>query len=696
MINNPLHKSISSQVTVQLQPASVEHFKLYYYAAVVRVIERLSQSFETGEACFERFPFLAGYNNELAENGLAGITLGEASDWWRDALLEWEKKRTDHLPLRALRETSGLDYNGMTTLMTIGLIEEDNRFAQVFDATQGATGQHRLTLGTLQSWGQEDADWSRVRADVRRLQDLGLVQVVNPEAPRLEWALQVPGLIWDALGGKRSEEISTWATYHEHACLQSLDDLILPDRLQNDLVNVPRLLSSSQVKALIVRGPQHNGRRTMLGAIAAACGYGLLEISGVKKPDDERWKQIGPLATLLHAMPAVVLDLLEGETVELPVLNAYEGPVGVALGRLGAVSGPSADRALTFTLAIPDPAARLRHWCRATESNPPEELDRISNQFRMTSGNIHRSGDLAKSYAALAGRGKILATDVQQANRTLRHQGLGMLATRMNSFGDWSCLAVNTQTLSDLHSLETRCRHRERLRTAVGATLGEQLNPGVRAMFTGPSGTGKTLAASLLASVLQMDLYRLDISSVVNKYIGETEKNLHQLFSLAEELDVMLLIDEGDSLLTQRTKVQTSNDRYANLETNFLLQRIESFEGIVIVTTNSSNNIDSAFQRRMDAVVDFRSPDVAERWMIWQMHLPPTHAVPQDVLGEIAERCPLSGGQIRNAVLHASLLALNNGGLITSEYIEAGVHREYRKSAAVCPLRRTQVVDSGM
>src|SRR5439155_19922320 len=147
---------------------------------------------------------------------------------------------------------------------------------------------------------------------------------------------------------------------------------------------------------------------------------------------------------------------------------------------------------------------------------------------------------------------------------------------------------------------------------------------------------------------------------VVNKYIGETEKSLNQIFARAEELDVILLLDEGDALLTRRTNVQSSNDRYANLETNYLLQRLESYEGILIVTTNASGRIDRAFQRRMDVVIDFRPPDAAERWSIWQLHLPATHTIDGELLQEVAERCELSGGQIRNAVLHASLLALDD------------------------------------
>jgi SpoVK/Ycf46/Vps4 family AAA+-type ATPase len=253
-------------------------------------------------------------------------------------------------------------------------------------------------------------------------------------------------------------------------------------------------------------------------------------------------------------------------------------------------------------------------------------------------------------------------------------------------------MATAPDTTTELRALEDRCRHRESLLHAVGPVLGGSLNRGVRALFSGPSGTGKTLAARLLAYQLQMDIYRLDLSAVVNKYIGETEKNLNQLFSRAEELDVVLLLDEGDALLTSRTAVQSSIDRYANLETNFLLQRIESFEGILIVTSNAAARIDSAFQRRMDVVVDFRLPEAEERWSLWRLHLPPNHTVDSGWLEDVARRCNLSGGQIRNAVLHASMLALDQDGTLGTQHAEQAVRREYRKMGAVCPLRRIPAV----
>jgi SpoVK/Ycf46/Vps4 family AAA+-type ATPase len=249
--------------------------------------------------------------------------------------------------------------------------------------------------------------------------------------------------------------------------------------------------------------------------------------------------------------------------------------------------------------------------------------------------------------------------------------------------GDWDQLAVSQDTRDEIENLVSRCRHRERLQQQSG----NGANAGVRALLSGPSGTGKTLAARLLGATLQMDLYRVDLSSVVNKYIGETEKNLNLVFSRAEELDVILLLDEGDALLTQRTSVNTANDRYANLETNFLLQRMESFDGILLVTTNAGERIDSAFQRRMDVVINFSPPTPPERWAIWQIHLPSAHSVDFSLLEEVATRCALTGGQIKNAALHASLLALEGGGIVTSAMIEAAIEREYRKAGGVCPLR---------
>jgi SpoVK/Ycf46/Vps4 family AAA+-type ATPase len=276
----------------------------------------------------------------------------------------------------------------------------------------------------------------------------------------------------------------------------------------------------------------------------------------------------------------------------------------------------------------------------------------------------------------------VCAGDVREAARAINRQVLDALAARLPSDGRWEQLVVPPSTACELHDLERRCRFRELLTSELGDGLPGGLNRGVRTLFEGPSGTGKTLAARILAAELGIDIYRIDLSAVVSKYVGETEKNLSRILARAEDLDVVLLLDEGDALLTRRTDVRSSNDRYANLETNYLLQRLETYSGIVIVTTNLAGQIDPAFRRRMDVVVRFHLPDAEERLQLWMAHLPPSHATDGEAIEEVAVRYALTGGQIRNAAVHATLLALARGGNVDLEDVLVAVQVEHHKAGA--------------
>jgi SpoVK/Ycf46/Vps4 family AAA+-type ATPase len=296
---------------------------------------------------------------------------------------------------------------------------------------------------------------------------------------------------------------------------------------------------------------------------------------------------------------------------------------------------------------------------------------------------------MAKIQAKLDASAVVGLAQVQAAYHTLNRQQLDSLATYLPVSGSWDEVVVGDFTMMKLGELAQRCQQRERLLAHLGSAFANLNNRGVRALFTGSSGTGKTLAARVLAAELGMDLYRVDLAAVVNKYIGETEKNLHRVLSKAEALDVILLLDEGDALLGSRTEVRSANDRYANLETDYLLQRLEHYQGIVIITTNAGENIDRAFQRRMDIVVTFVPPEAEERWQIWKLHLPPNHLVPEDDLQEVAIQCQLNGGQIRNAALLAALLALDEGQQqpVTAWHLEQALQSEYRKAGATFPLQ---------
>ena len=629
-----------------------EHFRLCFYGGVLLLRELVPDSAEP----------LAPYLTELRGTALDGRPPLAARLDWDNRLAAWESASLARLPLRDLMEAAGLDRLAMTLYFALGLPEEDPRFRQ-------------LGPGPLISCWDDPAERARARRALAGLATAGLVN----EADGL---LRPDPLIWDAVRGDPP------AAYESTEDLPVLEELILPEPTRHRAAAALGLLRAGTCTALAVLGPPASGRRTLLRGAARELGRGVLHL-GDPVAGDPGLRVAGALATVMHALPVMTLEPGPGEAAQLPRLAAYTGPVGVRLPAHGRLESDGAAAALR--LGMPTAACRAQHWAAALGSHAPADLDVLADNHRITGGTIRRIARAAVAEASVDGREKVTATDIIAAGHTVRAELFGTLAEPVPVAGGWNDLVVNPQTRQELLLLERRCRHRERLSDALPAALGNGSGPGVRALFSGPSGTGKTLSARLLAAALGKDLYRLDLSSVINKYLGETEKNLGHVLDRAEVLDVVLLIDEGDSLLAKRTHVRTSNDRYANLETNYLLQRLESFEGIVVVTTNSEEHIDDAFGRRLDVVVHFPVPGPAERLGIWEIHLPAAHGVDQDFLREAATRCPLTGGQVRAAVLHSSLLALDDGGLITTLHATAAVQREYRKTGAVCPLRTPAV-----
>jgi SpoVK/Ycf46/Vps4 family AAA+-type ATPase len=207
----------------------------------------------------------------------------------------------------------------------------------------------------------------------------------------------------------------------------------------------------------------------------------------------------------------------------------------------------------------------------------------------------------------------------------------------------------------------------------------------VRALFVGPSGTGKTLAACWLATKLGLPLYRVDLANINSKYIGETEKNLARLLARAERTEAVLLFDEADSLFGKRTEIRESNDRFANTQTNYLLQRIETFDSIAILTSNSRGRFDTAFSRRLDMIVEFPAPAPAERRALWQAHLGEGHSLTMQELNLVAGQCDFAGGQIRNVVLAAAVAARGHGQIIDFPKLLHALQAEYRKAGRPLP-----------
>jgi SpoVK/Ycf46/Vps4 family AAA+-type ATPase len=226
---------------------------------------------------------------------------------------------------------------------------------------------------------------------------------------------------------------------------------------------------------------------------------------------------------------------------------------------------------------------------------------------------------------------------------------------------------------------------RNRIHEGLGSTIAARYKPGVRALLTGDSGTGKTLAVHWLAREAGLPLYRVDLAALTSKWIGETEKNLSQLLDAAEQGDVMLFFDEADSLFGARTDVGDAHDRYANSQTNFLLQRIEDYEGVAILATNSRDRFDPAFVRRFDAVLEFPLPDAPARRRLWDCHLGDNHRVGAARLDRLAASVDLTGGHVRNVVLAASARSRAEARVIESADLDAAIAEEYAKLGRTAP-----------
>jgi SpoVK/Ycf46/Vps4 family AAA+-type ATPase len=231
-----------------------------------------------------------------------------------------------------------------------------------------------------------------------------------------------------------------------------------------------------------------------------------------------------------------------------------------------------------------------------------------------------------------------------------------------------------------LRSISAYIRHRDLVLSDWGYARTVASSQGVKTLFAGDSGTGKTMAAQVLAGDLGQEIFRLDLATVVSKYIGETEKNLDRIFAAADGSNAILFFDEADALFGKRSDVQDAHDRYANLEVAYLLQRMESYAGAVVLATNYRQNIDEAFLRRLDFVVDFPFPEAVDRERIWRLLLPREAPLADDVdLVFLAHQFKLAGGNIRNASLAAAFLAAEDGGVIAMRHLVRGVALEYGK-----------------
>ncbi len=313
------------------------------------------------------------------------------------------------------------------------------------------------------------------------------------------------------------------------------------------------------------------------------------------------------------------------------------------------------------------------------ESITETDLRVLAGQFALNSGEIIAAASSAMSQALQQSR-PLQSTDLFAAARFHSGHHLAELAHKIEPRYSWDDLVLPETQMEMLRELVNMVQVRPLVLDEWG--LGRKLTAGagVSALFSGPPGTGKTLAAQIMAHQLGIDLYRIDLSTVVSKYIGETEKNLEHIFSEASQSNAILFFDEADTIFGKRSEVKDAHDRYANIEVGYLLQRMESYSGVSILATNLRANLDDAFTRRLQFIINFPFPDEKYRLKIWQVLMPPDMPRADDLdLRLMANRFKLAGGSIRNILVSAAFLAASNGGKVEMPHLLHGARRELQK-----------------
>jgi hypothetical protein len=332
----------------------------------------------------------------------------------------------------------------------------------------------------------------------------------------------------------------------------------------------------------------------------------------------------------------------------------------------------------------PSFAVRREHWRRCLLEErielPESDLNSFAARFRLCPDEIRATVQTARSRARWRGSKRAQAVDLSAAARAISGRQIGALARKIEPKYGWGDIVLPKETNSQLRAMCARVARQHRVLEEWGFDRKLSLGKGVTALFAGPSGVGKTMAAEIIANVLDIDLYKIDLAGVVSKYIGETEKNLDRIFATAENTNSILFFDEADALFGKRSEVKDSHDRYANIEISYLLQKMEMYEGVAILATNLRQNLDDAFLRRLAFTVHFPFPSQEDRKLIWEGIWPKDVPLDADVdFDFLAGRFKFTGGNIKNIALAAAFLAAEDDRRVSMRHLLIAVDREFQK-----------------
>ena len=483
-----------------------------------------------------------------------------------------------------------------------------------------------------------------------------------------------------------------------------LNDLTLPRDAAERLIGILSRWQDQDngkmntlASTLYLQGQYGSGRRAVAEGLSYALDKCLLSVD-VSKLVAQSDAGIGLIFREARLQDAVLLlHNLEGDAKNttllrddlLSALERHPGLVCLAGESDWEPRGKLGDRLfMRLELSMPDYATRTELWQRkAAAITPgqntfsPQELEPLANKFAFTPGQIHDTVIAARGLAAWRSSDAPPTLDeLYAAARAQSTPILNTLARKISPRFGWDDIVLIEDSLTVLHEISNTIKNRHIVYGQWGFARKLATGLGLNILFAGESGTGKTMAADIMAGELGLDLYKIDLSGIVSKYIGETEKNLERIFGEAKTSNAILFFDEADAIFGKRSEVRDSHDRYANIEVSYLLQKMEVYDGVVILATNLRSNMDEAFVRRMHFVADFPMPEAEHRLRIWQVHFPPSAPRGKDLnLAFLADHFKIAGGNIRNIVLGAAFLAAEDKQPIQMKHLVRAARRELQK-----------------
>lgn len=612
----------------------------------------------------------------------------------------------DSLPgLAALAERYRLTTFESAVLLLALAPEVDLRYERIYAYLQDDVARRRpsvdLALNLLCDSPAEKIErrsWFAADAPLLARRLIRLVAETNPgAAPVLAHSIVPdPQVTKELIGGGLDPRLAGFSELVTGG--GSLSSLPLPVSQPDALRRLLRLtFATGRRLALWFRGPAAPLKRRTAEALAAEVDRPLLAVSAAQaaafgcEP-----REYLPVAAREASLTNAILYCDAGDSADALFCDALaeallREPADMILA-CGAVA-PAADRLALIEVPFPIAGFALRAecWRAALDGSAPleSELSALAGRFRLHPDQIVNAAASARGMAEWRGSPHPAAADLYAAARAQCGRQLENLALKVRPVHGWDDIVLPAATLRQLRAICARVSHQHQVLETWGFDQRLSLGKGVTALFAGPSGVGKTMAAEILAGELELDLYKIDLSSVVSKYIGETEKNLERIFQAAENASAILFFDEADSLFGRRSEVRDSHDRYANLEISYLLQRMELYEGVAILASNLRQNLDEAFLRRLAFTVHFPFPGEADRRRIWAAIWPRKAPLDPGIDFEfLAAQFKLSGGNIRNVALAAAFEAAAENSVIRMRHIATAVEREYQKMSK--PLAREQ------